>query len=341
MKRAASAAALLLFAIAISRSDCALARQEPSDAIKLQSTLVSVPVIVSDREGRYLSGLRLQDFKLYEDRIEQKISVFDAIEEPINVALWLDTSRSTSRVVDDIKNDAARFLKELRPQDRALVVTFDYDVHLISPLTSDRKALERAIDKCHVGEYVGTALRDAVDEVIRRHFKRVDGRKAIILLTDGKDAGSRVNEQDLLDEAAESGAMIYSVFFETGFDRPFRDDRMRRFPRWGRPDEPRFPERPQWGGKRRPRLEARNEDAQRFLTELSEASAGRFYSSKLADLKKTFNLIAEELRHQYRLGFYPENAKADGQRHALKVEVGRPNALVRSRRSYQAASAGT
>lgn len=314
-------------------------QRQSDDPIKVQATLVSVPVIVSDRQGRYISGLKVEDFKLYQDRIEQPISFFDAAEEPLNVALLLDTSRSTFEVLDDIKKDAANFLKEMRPQDRAMVISFDYDVHVLSPLTSDRKALERAVKDARIGEQFGTVLRDAVSGVFKRDFKPINGRKAIILLTDGKDAGSSISEQALLDEAAESGAMIYSVFFETGFPSGAFE---RRFPRrrggLGRRDP--FPpiDRPRPDNRRRQRVDMKNEDAVAFLTRLAEVSAGRFHSSAVSDLKKTFKLIAEELRHQYRLGFYPDNAKADGQRHTLRVEVRTPDAVVRARRSYQAPS---
>lgn len=317
------------------------AQQNQSDApIKVQTTLVSVPVIVSDRAGRYISGLKLDDFKLYQDRIEQRIAIFDAAEEPLNIALLLDTSRSTSDVLDDIKKDAGNFLKELRPRDRAMVVSFDYDVHLLCALTSDRKALERAINDARIGERLGTVLRDAVAQVIDRQFKRVDGRKAIILLTDGKDHGSMISEQDLFEEATESGSMIYSVFFKTGSPRQARNDRMP-FPRrrgWGRRNP--FPpnDRPRGDGRRGQRGEIRNDEAEAFLTQLSEVSAGRFYGSEVSDLKDTFKLVAEELRHQYRLGFYPDAGKADGQRHTLRVEVNVPDAAVRARRSYQAPS---
>jgi VWFA-related protein len=329
-----SLAALLIAALPAS------AQNQSDTPIKVQTTLVSVPVIVSDRAGRYVSGLKLESFKLYQDRVEQRIAIFDAAEEPLNIALLLDTSRSTMQVLDDIRKDAGDFLKELRPQDRALVMSFDYDVHLLCSLTSDRKALERAIKDARIGERVGTALRDAVAEVIDRQFKRVDGRKAIILLTDGKDFGSGISEEELFDQATESGAMIYSVFFETGFQRqawngPFP------FPRGGRGGMGRrFPpiDRPRANERRRERVEMRNEEAREFLTKLSDVSAGRFFSSEVSDLKKTFKLIAEELRHQYRLGFYPDVGKADGQRHTLRVEVNAPDAVVRSRRSYQAPS---
>jgi len=247
-------------------------------------------------------------------------------------------------VLGDIKKAAASFLKELRPQDHGMVISFDYDVHVLSGLTSDRRVLERAIKDSRIGEQFGTTLRDAVAEVVERSFKRVDGRKAIILLTDGKDFGSRIDEQDLFDEAAESGAMIYPIFFETGSLRR-RGNGQRQFPlprgrrgRWGRQNPFPLVQRPQPNERRRERVEMKNEDAIQFLTKLADVSAGRFYSSKVGDLKKRFSLVAEELRHQYRLGFYPDNSKIDGKRHTLRVEVTAPDAVVRARRSYQAAS---
>jgi Ca-activated chloride channel homolog len=200
MSHRRTALAMSLMALGFPGLLSTLAQEKQSDApIKVQTTLVSVPVIVSDRQGRYISGLKLEDFKLYQDRIEQPIAVLDAAEEPLNIGLLLDTSHSTAQVLGDIKKAAVSFLKEMRAQDRAMVISFDYDIHVLSGLTSDRKVLERAIKDSSIGERFGTTLRDAVAEVIERRFKRVDGRKAIILLTDGKDVGSRTDEQDLFD----------------------------------------------------------------------------------------------------------------------------------------------
>ncbi len=316
---------------------------QEDQSIKLQATLVSVPVIVSDREGHYVGGLKLTDFTLYKDRVRQAIAAFDSIEEPINVALLLDTSMSTSNVLSEIKDAATDFLKTLRPQDRAMVVSFDYEVHVLSTLTSDRKALERAVKKAEIGFYPGTTLRDAIVKVTNESFKEIKGRKAIVLLTDGKDHGSRTSETELLDSAAESDAMIYSIFYGTGFGRAF-DDRVRdRLPGRGRggwrrrggvfDPPPQIPER----RRRRERMEQKNEEAAEFLNELSEVSAGRFYSSEVTDLKDTFNQIAEELRHQYRLGFYASDDKPDGSLHRLTVQVARPGAVVRARNSYRSA----
>lgn len=319
--------------------------QEREQAIKIESTLVSVPVTVSDRSGRYLSGLKAGDFTLYRDGVKQPISFFSAEEEPLNVALLLDTSRSTQNVLDDIKDHASDFLKQLRPRDRALVIAFDYTVHVLSPLTSDRKQLERAVKGAEIGEYVGTTLRDAVFEVIEKHFKQVTGRKAVVLLTDGKDHGSRTSVEGLLERAEESDTMIYSIFYTTGMMNlrpdgrgfPRRDRRdlppdnrngRRRFPLTGETTQ--FPDRRQ----RRERREKMNERAVEFLEELSEVSAGRFYENELTDLKQTFSMIADELRHQYRLGFYPDGEGVRGTTHKLRVEVARQGAVVRARRSY-------
>ena len=182
LRLAGVALALCLFVSPLSAQ-----QSEPVDIIKVDSNLVSVPVIVSDRQGHYIARLSAERFKLYDNALLQKIAFFDNAEEPLNVALLLDTSRSTQGVIDDIRKAAQNFLKDLGPQDRAMIVSFDYAVHRLSPLTNDRKVLEKAIKKAEVGEYLGTTLNDAVREIAEKDFKPIKGRKAIILLSDGKD----------------------------------------------------------------------------------------------------------------------------------------------------------
>jgi len=318
--------------------------QDPPEVIKVYSNLVSVPVIVSDRNGHYISGLHEENFKLYDNSAEQKLAYFDAAEAPLNVALLLDTSRSTEGVIDDIRKAAKDFLKELRPQDRAMIVSFDWDIHKLSPLTSDRKVLEKALKEAHVGEYFGTLLNDALIDVIDRDLKPVNGRKAIVLLTDGEDAGSRFTSDEVLSYATESDAMIYSIYYaptpERGRDRDRPPRRNRGI--FGRRDRFPFqdtflPQRGAGRGQRRERREQRGDWAREFLKQLSEVSAGRYYTSEDTDLKKTFALIAEELRNQYRLGFYPEELARDGSLHQLRVKLDKPEFAVRARTQYRAA----
>jgi Ca-activated chloride channel homolog len=328
----------------------ASAKPEQDEPIKLDSTLVSTPVIVSDRNGRYVSGLKTENFTLYKDGVRQPIAFFSAEEEPIQVALLLDTSKSTRHVLDEIKERAKKFLKQLRPQDRAMVVSFDFEVHLLAGLTADRKVLERAIQNAEIGEFPGTTLRDAVYEVEERHFKKINGRKAIILLSDGKDHGSQVSADELLEASAESDAMIYSIFYVTkapnlnpgqepfprrrrdGLEPPMNRGR-RRFPQLHQAffsSTPQFRDR----ARRRERMERQNQNAEAFLEELAEVSAGRFYRGEVGDLEKNFALIADELRHQYRIGFYPDGERREGVTHKLRIEVSRPELVVRARRSY-------
>ena len=314
------------------------------DVIKVDSNLVSVPVIVSDREGRYVPNLTAQQFKLFDNTNEQNITYFDAAEEPVNVALLLDTSRSTEGAIDDIRKAAKNFLKELRPQDRAMVISFDYAIHHLSELTNDRKVLEKAIGQAKVGEYVGTTLNDAVVEVTGKDFRTVTGRKAIILLSDGQDHGSVLPTDELLNEESESDTMVYSIYYAPEFrrdrDRPFRRGGPDRFPgrgggggifrRGGR-----FAHAPQRPGQRG-QMRNRHQDGAEILRELSEITSGRFYQSDTTDLKETFGLIAEELRHQYRLGFYPGELQKDGTVHQLRVKVDAADVAVRARQQYRA-----
>jgi VWFA-related protein len=346
----------LLFPVGVS-GILAQDKSSPDEIIKIDTTLVSVPVIVSDREGRFVANLQAADFTIYQDGTKQKIDFFAATEEPLTIALLIDTSHSTREVLDNIKDAAQDFIKLLQPPDKALIVSFDYAPHVLSPLTSDREQLKRAVKNADIGEYAGTALRDAVFNVVNQSFAGIKGRKAIILLTDGKDAGSQVSIADLLYSLEETDTMIYSVFYQTGrfADRnvvdfppsrrggvfggrfPRRNNRLPPFPDDRRRDNPQRRERAE---QRRERIEQKNEAAEIFLQSLSDTTAGRFYSNDVRDLKKTFGKIVEELRYQYRIGFYPPpEEKSAGILHQLKVKVARPETLVvRARRNYRVQS---
>ena len=314
------------------------AQNESSDEIiKIETALVSVPVIVSDRQGRYVPNLQAKDFTIYQDGVQQKIEFFAATEEPINVALLIDTSRSTTEVLDEIKDSALDFIKLLRPEDKAMIISFDYEPHILSELTANREQLKRAVKNAEIGEYFGTTLHDAVFETINKSFAQINGRKAIILLTDGKDAGSLNSEKNLLYSLEESDTLVYTIFYETGQTQnqnrpnfPRGENRQRRFPR---DNNRRFPRN--GGERRRERIEQKNEIAEEFLKKISDKTAGRFFSSEVSNLNKTFNLIIEELRFQYRLGFYPSNETADKLLYNLKVKVSASGAVVRARSSYR------
>jgi Ca-activated chloride channel family protein len=323
------------------------AQDKEEEIIKVNTSLVSIPVIVSDRNGRNIAGLKAENFNVFQDGEQQKIEYFASEETPINVAILLDTSRSTQDVLGNIKKAGREFIKQLRPNDRAMIVTFDSEVRVLNDLTSDQRVLERAINEAEIGERVGTVLYDAVDEVVNQYFAQVKGRKAIILLTDGKDAGSNIYQEELIREIDESDTLIYSVFYETGNFQPRQNNRfpdINPFPRNNRfPNRRRFPddfprrrqqdERMQ---RRRQRVADNNEQAVDFLRTLSEATAGRLYQNNMDDLRKTFGLIADELRKQYLIGYYPEKTGQEGQVHQIKVRTDVDNAVVRAKSTYRA-----
>lgn len=343
---------LVFFCFAVATSISVVSGQETTgdEAIKVNTALVSVPVIVSDHNGRYVPNLTAADFTVAQDGAQQKIEFFAATEEPISVALLIDTSQSTRPVLGDIKDSAKSFIKLLGPRDRAMVVSFDYDTHILSPLTGDQEQLKNAIKNAEIprGQF-GTTLRDAVFQTVNNIFKGLTGRKAIILLTDGKDVGSRITSRELLYKLEESDTLIYTIFFKTDqrarqASRPMnRSDgnggifgrggmggrggrgRGGQFPPPNRRDNPRRTER----------VEEANREAEEFLQRLSDTTAGRLYSSQSGKLKTTFGLIVDELRYQYRLGFYPPEDTGAKSLHELKVKVSRPDAVVRTRGSYR------
>lgn len=351
---------IFLAAMLLSISSISFAQtQQPSEdeIIKVETTLVSVPVIVSDRNGRYISGLRSKDFTVYENGVKQTIDFFAPTEEPLNVALLIDTSRSTELVLGDIKDAAIEFIGQLQPRDRATIVSFDYEPHVLTKLTSNRQELIRAIEDAEIGEYVGTTLRDAVLETINGAFADVKGRKAIILMTDGKDARSQATVEELMRSTEESDAMIYSIFYQTGGGMNQQNNRginrqNDRFPqRQGGIFNDRFPNNRRFPNdesgrnvpnrrqqQRNSRVSEKNAEAEEFLQVLSDSTAGRYYRSEVEDLNDTFSSIIGELRYQYRLGFYPPEKSGNENNEVareIRVQVARPDAVVRARRSYR------
>ena len=316
-----------------------VAQEKKSDdeVIKVETSFISVPVIVSDRNGRYVPNLTAKDFTIYDNGVKQDIEFFAATEEPLNVALLIDTSRSTAEVLDEIKDAAFDFIKLLQPQDKAMIVSFDYAPHVLSGLTDDRKQLRRAVENAEIGAEFGTTLRDALSAVVNGSFAKIKGRKAVILLTDGKDFGSDVSAENLFYSLEESDTLVYTFFYKTGranrggLNFPRRQGGMGRGGIFGG----RFPRGGGNSSQRNERIERNNEAAEEFLQKISDTTAGRFYSGKVNDLTKTFRSIIEELRFQYRIGFYSKDEKNDDAPRQLKVKVTRPDTVVRARNSYR------
>lgn len=400
--------------------------------IRIDTNLVTMPVIVSDRQNRYVPDLKREEFSLTEDGVKQEIVFFAANEEPISVVLMLDTSSSTQEKLGQIQQAANQFVLQLKPKDRIKVISFDDTIREQSDFTSDRRDLQLAINRAKPGQ--GTKLYDAVRLAIGS-LSQVEGRKAIVLFTDGVDWQSDdTSARDNFDAIEEAGILVYPIRFDTRLDteemlrnqqemlgetdlgtifggpdsRPRRgttpttvpsdggtpvptgsrstDDPYRlpvpeiglprrRYPTGGPIGGPiggptggpigRFPDdgypSPRWpngsggsipdGGRGGgyPRTSRRSStdgtttmldrlyrDGYDYLVQMADRSGGRLVRADLlADVPSAFAKIANELRHQYSIGYYPTNQSRDGRFRKVQVKLERGELSIRTRPGYR------
>jgi Ca-activated chloride channel homolog len=185
---------------------------DEGDVVTVSSNLVSVPVVVMNRQGQYITDLLRKDFRIFEDGKEQPIAHFSNVDQAFSVVLLIDTSGSTTPFLEQIKSAAKAFVEQLRPTDTIRPVYFHGE---IKPLTAeginDRKLFETAIDRIAPGPWqMGTRLYDAVDFGLNA-LKPVSARKAVILLTDGENTWGKATVKSTLRDAEESDVVVYTV----------------------------------------------------------------------------------------------------------------------------------
>ena len=317
---------------------------EAGDVIKVSTTLVTLPVSVTDRNGRYIPNLTKTDFRLWEDGVEQQVAFFSSVDKPFSVVLLLDTSGSTRFKIEEIQDAAISFVSQLRSDDRVMVVSFDDDIRVLTEFTSDRNRMRDAIRRTRTGR--GTRLYDAVELVINQRLNQVDGRKAVVLFTDGVDTTSSwASYESNIRDAEELDALIYPVQYDT-----YRDvggsGGGGSWPGTQRKTSPidiligilggsggSINIGGGGGGVGGSRGEY--ERANRYLRDLAEKTGARQYQAdSTSNLTYAFANIAEELRRQYSIGYYPVRPPQPGQRRQVRVRVNQPNLAVRSRDSY-------
>ncbi len=309
-------------------SGAALAQKKPATAepdvevLRINTNLVTVPVSVADRQGRFIPGLKESQFHLYENGVQQKIAFFDNAESPFTVALMLDISDSTKARLGEIQQAALAFLDQLRENDRVLVVCFDRQIREASEITSDRQKLRDVILRANTGG--GTALYNTVEEVVNQRLKKVSGRKAVVLFTDGVDTSSTsATYESTLYTAQELDAMVFPIQYNTYADLTTAAN---------------GENSPQLVTTKGERLSVAYERANRYLRSLSEKSGGRFYGAEnVTRLKEIFSAIAEELRHQYSIGYYPTDGSKTER--TIKVKVDAADVTVRARKAFRYRSA--
>jgi len=311
MGRMKPVVALVLLMIVISSGVTGRGLSQDQDTLKVSVDLVNVPFTVTDRHGRFVSGLTAKDFAVEEDGRRQEIRNFSRENElPLTLAMLIDTSPSVRPVFDEEKATANAFLESiLRSKDLALVIGFDRSVTLVQDYTENIRLLRKAIDELETGG--GTSVYDAVYLACKDKLSTEAGRKAIILISDGEDTTSKVKFNEALISAHQSDTVIYAISNSV---------RGGLFP-YGRRGRGGF------GGGDIGTL-------RKFSTETGGAT---FVVNNQNTFSKIFDQIAQELRSQYSLGYNSTNTARDGKFRQIKIIPRDSSYTVRARRGYYAA----
>lgn len=293
------------------------------EVLKVNTRLVRVPFTVIDRKGAPVPKLGPEHFHVFEDGVEQTVATFESIEQPLTAVLLLDTSPSTRFRLKDIKQAAIAFVDKLRPNDRLMVVAFSDQVRVLTELTSDLEVARSAVKSAIEGK--NTRLYDAI-QLVNERLKTIQGRKAVVILTDGIDNASwDSTAHSTLYLAEESDLVVYSLQYDTfaeisdyvpaDMSGGIKKKTEKAYPPGLGPGD--------------------YERATIYLKELAARSGGRFYhADDLGGIKRAFTMIGEQLRGQYMLAYYPKTNSPEKQRRDIDVRIDRPNLAVKARRSY-------
>jgi VWFA-related protein len=294
--------------------------QEPSQqppVIRTQVSLVNLFVTVRDKSKRIVTDLKQEDFKVAEDNQAQQIAFFSKeVTLPITLAMLLDTSGSEQYMLSAIQDAGSRFMERvLRKGDEALVMSFDSDVDLLSDFTDDRGQINRAIHKARINtpsggsiannpgpvgsrQITGTALYDAIYLACNEKLNTEAGRKAVLIVTDAQDEGSKVRLEEAVEAAQRTDTVVHILLVAD----------------------------PHFGGG--------NGSVAHKLTE--ETGGRTIVVNSEKHLAEAFDQISEELRSQYTLGYYPTNSAHDGKFRKIKVEMNNHDLKVLARKGYYA-----
>ena len=285
-------------ALVAAMSMALIAQQGPT--FKSGTQIVSLFVTVADAQKRLVPGLTKDDFEVFDNEKPQPLVYFDNSIHPINVVVMLDTSGSMTLTIDLLKQAAEQFLIRLLPDDKARVGAFNDKIQFNARWSSDRDQLITDVKNLDYGN--GTRLWDAVGASLEE-LKGIDGRKVILVFTDGDDTESKLSLGNVIERARVDEVMIYAIGLESNY----------------------------FNGQQRVRTKPDS-----GLRKISDETGGGYFElTKASDLAPTFTKVAQELHSQYVIGFTPP--QLDNKVHKLVVKMKQPGLTARARRSYLAA----
>jgi len=266
--------------------------------------LVSLTVTATDPGGKYITDLQQSDFDVFEDGAKQQVTFFSKTQQPISLALLLDTSASMEERMNIAQEAAIGFARQLHAADQAEVIDFDSQVRILSPFTNDAPALEKAIraTTANGSTSLYNAIYISLKELKKARAASADDirRQAIVLLSDGDDTSSLVEFDEVLDLAKRSETAIYAIGLRQG------EVARREF-----------------------------KEAEFVLRQLSQETGGRVYfPTDARELPKIYQSIWEELSSQYTIAYSSSNPKRDGAWRRIQIRVQRPGVIARTKMGY-------
>jgi VWFA-related protein len=327
-------------------------RSQQGPAISVDVKLVSMLTTVRDKHGHLVNNLTKDDFVLEQDGHPQTITYFKRDSDlPLTLGLLVDTSMSQRHLLDQERDASHAFLDHVLrvDKDKAFIIHFDYEVELLQDLTSSRPKLEAALDQIGAPEFSnsgdnsssgggsgrgshghgggGTLLYDAIYLASNEITKKEQGRKALIVLTDGVDRGSKESLRDCVESAERADTLVYSILFAD----------KEQYANHGSYGGGHMGGGGSGGGHRRYPEESRP-DGKKILEQISHETGGRFFEvSKKEPIDQIYTEIDEELRNQYALGYTPEKPDAIPGYHKIHLVTKQKDLVVQTREGYYAA----
>jgi len=278
--------------------------------------LIVVHTTVLDKNGKFVSGLKKENFKIFEDGVAQNVTSFSQEDVPISMGIIIDTSGSMRNKIDLVNKAALAFIRASNPEDQVFLVGFNDQVELLEDYTSDIDTITDALDNTIVTG--GTALYDAIYLGVQKAQNGIKPKKAIVVITDGEDRDSYYKLDELVAKVQESDVQIYCV----GFLNPVPEKGL--FGHWSKS----VPEK-----------------AHDALLRISDETGGKaYYPQKIVEIGTIVAEIAHELRNQYSIGYYSTNTAKDGTYRKIRVSLDPTLAAsdhVRYRRGYFAGKTPT
>lgn len=294
-------------------------KPEENFTLSIEIELVNLDVVVTDKRGNFIPNLSQRNFRVYEDKVEQKVTNFSPTAAPLTVVMLIEFSRTFGYWFDDVILPAAQFIDLLRPDDWAALVAYDLRPEILADFTQDKRELYAGLNRMRIPSFSESNLFDALKDTLDR-LEEVDGKKAVLLISTGIDTFSKITFDTMLKRVQNTNAVIYCIGMAQ-LAREILDARG-----WIAPED------------RLTFLQADNQ-----LNTFARRTGGKAWFPRfIGEYPNILQQVGVELRNQYSMGYQSGNPNKDGKFRKIKVDVVDENGnvvknvVVRAKEGYQA-----